>query len=115
MKRFLALCLSALLVLTCMVGVLSVSAEGVEPAYLIDGLALNPVGAIDCTGAYDFDAGYVTLNITGSDPYYTVLSADEAAPATVADYMAIKYRTGREGCYSYVLQQRHWRAGQRRH
>ena len=93
MKKILALCLSALLVLTSLVGIMAVSAEDeITPIYLVDGNNLNPVGGVDCEGTYSFDKGYITLTATGIDPYYNILSAPEEDPITVGPIFSVKYR-----------------------
>ena len=68
------------------------------PVVLIDG-GLMMGATNDCTvGQYDRDNEFVTLTATGADPYYTLITK----PTTVAQYLAICYRTTAENCYGEI-------------
>ena len=95
MKKIFAMFLSVLLVATALCGVLTVAAEDeITPVLLIDGGSLNPISGNNCTGAYDYEAGYITLTATGDDPYYSfnMIKADANGGTLVGPYLSIKYR-----------------------
>ena len=94
--RWGALLLAILMLANAMAsGVMTVFAEDeITPVLLIDGGSLNPISGSNCTGAYDYEAGYITLTATGDDPYYSfnMIKADANGGTLVGPYLSIKYR-----------------------
>ena len=94
--RWGALLLAILMLANAMAsGVMTVFAEDeITPVLLIDGGSLNPVSGYNCTGEYDYEAGYITLTATGDDPYYSfnMIKADANGGTVVGPYLSIKYR-----------------------
>ncbi len=92
-KRFFGLFMAAMMILSCISGMIFVSAEGetteIKPVFIYEGWLLDCNGDNNCEkAAYDYNKGYVTLTATGEDPYYYLTAGMVAAP-----YMVIKYRT----------------------
>ncbi len=92
-KRFMGLFMAAMMILSCISGMIFVSAEGetseIKPVFIYEGWLLDCNGGNQCQkAAYDYTKGYVTLTATGEDPYYSLTAGMVAAP-----YMVIKYRT----------------------
>ena len=92
-KRFMGLFMAAMMILTCLSGVIFVSADEatteIKPVFIYEGWALDCGGGNNCNPAeYDYDKGYITLTATGDDAYYSLNAGVVAGP-----YMVVKYRT----------------------
>jgi len=92
-KRFFGLFMAAMMILSCISGMIFVSAEGetaeIKPVFIYEGWLLDCNGGNNCEkAAYDYDKGYITLTATGDDTYYSLSAGMVAGP-----FMVVKYRT----------------------
>ena len=92
-KRFMGLFMAAMMILSCISGMIFVSAEGetseIKPVFIYEGWLLDCKGGSNCeAAAYDYTKGYITLTATAEDPFYSLTAGMVAAP-----YMLVKYRS----------------------